>query len=86
MNNSNRFKRGHGQDLIPTFGRSLDVAGMQEHKMHPIEDAPKKVGASPAPDARLGGRRAHLGLDGAPDIFEEKYQGRKGGRGQRTGA
>lgn len=39
--------------------------------------------AEPSPDMRIGGRRAHIGQHGAPDIYEEKAGGRRGKRGKR---
>ena len=86
MGNTERYKRGHGQDLIPTFGRKIDVAGMQERNMRPLGAETRKPAASPAPDTRLGGRIAHVGTAGAPNVYEEKFRGRMGGRGKRTGA
>jgi hypothetical protein len=43
----------------------------------------RMIGAQPASDERTGHRRAHVGLHGAPDIYEEKPGGRRGKRGKR---
>ena len=42
-------------------------------------------GAAPSKDPRMSGSGvAHTGRSGAPTIYAEKYQGRKGGKGKRV--
>jgi hypothetical protein len=40
-------------------------------------------GAAPRPDPAASNRLAHVGMNGAPNVYEEKYQGRMKKRGMR---
>jgi hypothetical protein len=81
MHDKKRVARGHGEDLGGTTIRSRFE--QREARMMEVNGREAARGAEPSPDARMRGRVQHVGLEGAPTIYEEKPGGRSGGKGKR---
>ena len=75
---------GIDTDMLSPLEKGL-VARQLREDLKGVKPKPAAKGSAPAPYALTGGSGfAHTGKHGAPTIYAEKYQGRKGGRGKRV--
>ena len=76
---------GMDTDMLSPLGKGLVAKQLKEDLRGVSVKKPTK-GAAPAKDTRLGAGSgvAHVGMYGAPTIYEEKKEGRRGGKGKRT--
>ena len=87
---ANRRAAREDLKLVHSYGgskldesRAVISAGLGGTKNHEFGELMSK-GAEPQPDPGAANRLAHVGMDGAPNVYEEKYQGRMNGRGKRV--
>ena len=75
---------GVDTDMLSTLEKTL-VSRQLREDLKGVKDKPMTKGGAPAKDPRAGGSGiAHTGKHGAPTIYAEKFQGRKGGKGKRV--
>lgn len=81
MYGNERLRRAHGKDKTGTQIR--DRLDRISETGAPVTREKAGRGAEPMPDPRIGGKVAHESALGAPRIYAEKPQGRRGTKGIR---